>query len=254
MNGRTLLLWLCFFGLAACSSSMTPTVQPLDFVQPTPAIQQVINHPQPSISKLNVEVFRQAAGLPASEEPFSVSIESLNKSNPLASLDCLTIAEPDVLLGALDPPYPMVTCTAGTHVDQGLYRVGCMFPGVMRYVVYRDGKFQSVASREELQALFAPITSENEALSYALALTGDEAKYGLNSLAGYRTFATVLEDTHVVKVDNGYQINLYEYSLCGCGPHSYKVVNLVITTDGSLIMLSRERAFEDPKDDGLCVD
>jgi hypothetical protein len=160
---------------------MTPTAQPPDSVQPTPTIQQVINYPQPSISKINVEVFRQAAGLPASKEPFSVSIESLNKSNPLASLDCLTIAEPNALLGALEPPYPMATCTAETHVDQGLYRVGCMFPGVMRYVVYRDGKFQSVASREELQALFAPITSENEALSYALALTGDEAKYGLNN-------------------------------------------------------------------------
>jgi len=254
MNRRVLLISIGVFGLAACSSSMTPTAQPPDSVQPTPAIQQVINYPQPSISKIDVEIFRQAAGLPASEGPFSVSIESLNKSNPLASLDCLTIAEPNALLGALEPPYPMATCTAGTHVDQGLYRVGCMFPGVMRYVIYRDGEFQSIASREELQALFAPITSENEALSYALALTGDEAKYGLNSLAGYRMFISPLEDTHVLKVDNGYQINLYEFDLCGCGPHLYKVVNLVITTDGSLIVRSRGRAFEDPHDDGLCVD
>ncbi len=123
MNRRVLLILIGLFGLTACSSSMTPTAQPPDSVQPTPTIQQVINYPQPSISKINVEVFRQAAGLPASEEPFSVSIESLSKSNPLASLDCLTIAEPNALLGALEPPYPLVTCTAETHVDQGLYRL-----------------------------------------------------------------------------------------------------------------------------------
>ena len=253
MNRRILLLWLSLLGLAACSSSMTPTVQPT--AKPTtPPTPQIINHTRPVIPRVNTEVFRQAAGLPFGEAPINTYIESIAKTSPLASLDCYAISEPDALIGALDPAYPMVACSTTTEVDRGLYRIGCMMPGVMRYVVYREGKFQSIGSREEFQALYAPITSENEALSYAIALTGDEAKYGLDASAGYRIFMSELEDTHVVKVDNGYQINLYEYSLCGCGPHPYKVVNLVITTDGSLIVRSRGRAFEDPKDDGLCVD
>lgn len=46
-----------------------------------------------------------------------------------------------------------------------------------RYVVYRDGRLQEIHTLAELQTLYAPITTANEALSYAIVVTGLDADF-----------------------------------------------------------------------------
>jgi hypothetical protein len=141
-----------------------------------------------------------------------------------------------------------------------LYTEGCMAPSLIRYVVYRDGQFQVIGSWLELQEVFAPIESPDEALSFAIALTGYSAYYGLEVEPGLTYFVDTLEDTHVVDTDDGsetpggYRVHLFYYELCGCGPHDTVSAKVFVTRSGQISSVERESVFKDPQDDGLCID
>ena len=54
-----------------------------------------------------------------------------------------------------------------------------LLPQMVRYIVYQEGQFRLVSTFDEFRALYAPIESADEALSYALATTGLSARYNL---------------------------------------------------------------------------
>ncbi len=182
------------------------------------------------------------------------------RSGALGALGCAEIRLPGEVLGGLQPAYPLRACLAahqpGERLAEGefIYREGCLISDYIRYVVINDGGFVLLKSLADLQQAYAPIESEVEALSYALAASGLGVRYGLTSQPDLRYFVDQLEDTHVETVPQGYQVRLFDYKLCGCGPHPTYAVDVLVTSDGQLRELGREKIYEDPAEDKLCVD
>ncbi len=216
-------------------------------------LPRVKNHAQPEIS------------FPASEFDDAGCPEEYGRRNcqpdsALGQLGCEQIRPPGELLGALRPVYPMRLClvlrNAGQQLDEGeyVYREGCLTSEYVRYVIQKDGEFVMLKSLADLQQTYAPIETEDEALSYALAATGLGVRYGMTAQRALRYFVDQLEDTNVQPAAEGYQVRLFDYKLCGCGPHPTFAVDVLVTRDGQVQELRREKIYEDPAEDKLCVD
>ena len=219
----------------------------------------VANRPTPVVAPLSMAPFEEA-GCEADE----FGNWSCPEDGPIPALGCDAIGEPGKLLGALEPAYPIARClyypiqhqqeNPDAMDETKLFNDGCLFPVYVRYVIFRDGEFSSMKTLEELQAVYAPIESPEEALSFALAATGLEAKYGLQRQPGFRYFQEPLEDTFVEEKEAGYEALLYHYQVCGCGPHTTSAVRLQVSREGAIEEISNNPVYEDPSEDGLCVD
>ena len=195
---------------------------------------------------------------------------SCPEDSPVAAVDCDQLGEPSARLGALDPAYPLMRCViypyTGKHAGDPesvarieaegyFYSDGCMSPAYVRYIAVREGEFLALKTQADVQALFAPITSADEALSYALAATGYSAYYGLTVERGYHYFEKTLEDTYVAEAKDGtYTVHLFSYQFCGCGPHVTSSVDVQVSRDGQITKSAFTPAFKDPAEDSLCVD
>jgi len=219
---------------------------------------EVTHYPQPDLA-VELEPFRQA-GCTADEYDRWTCPEA----SPLNALGCDALIKPNELLGGLDPAYPLALCRympiqhgespRGSPTDEFIYNDGCLAASYVRYAIQKDGQFQLVKTQRDLKATYAPIESPDEALSYALASSSLEARYNLETPLGYRYQVNKLEDSHVVETGTGYEVLLYHYKVCGCGPHTTSAVLLQVTGEGDIQEIERTPAFEDPKEDGLCVD
>jgi hypothetical protein len=216
-------------------------------------LPEVQNHPQPT---MNVQ-------LDAPWEQGCLSDDTAGgclPGSPIAILGCDSIQPPGDMLGGLDPSFPIHLCLRrpqpGTALDRNafLYKEGCLAVVYVRYVIWSEGDFKLVQSGADLAAQYAPIASPDEALSYALAATGLGVRYGLEPQQGYRYYVDELQDTHVLEVEDGYEVLLYDYEVCGCGPHTTYAVTVKVTHDGEIKEVLRKEVYEDPAEDGLCVD
>ena len=207
------------------------------------------NHPRPSLPALDTSPFLDAGcenGLCPPE-------------SPLGQLGCSRIYAPGEYLGGLQPGLPVNLCAVDgiqmpLQAGEYFYNDGCMRPEFVRYMVWRDGQFVLLKNLAGLQQAFAPVETENEAFSYAIAATGLGARFGLQYEPGLRYFVAEIQDTFVEKTADGYQVHLFDYQICGCGPHSHSAVDVLVTQDGQVRLLSEDVIFEDPDEDGLCVD
>jgi hypothetical protein len=120
--------------------------------------------------------------------------------------------------------------------------------------MYQDGDYLLIRDLEDLKYNFAPITNGDQALGYAIAATGAEARYDLENLEGYRLLANPLQETNVQLVSDGFEVILYSYQACGCGPHTTTMQKIKVTNSGDLQLLESIPAFENPEEDDLCVD
>ncbi len=69
-----------------------------------------------------------------------------------------------------------------------------------------------------------------------------------------RVFKRDAQPTRIEKTVGGYKVNLFGYRLCGCGPHPHYTVEYLVTESGNVSEITREKIYEDPWADGLCVD
>ena len=180
------------------------------------------------------------------------------KKGPLADLGCDSINIDD-LLAAL--PFPTAHCwkyqngpmlPAGEYIHgpRGLIQV------YERLVVLDNGRYRLLKNMSDFYAAAKPVTTEAQALSMAVAVTEVTPAYGLKVVPGYRYFVSTIEDTYVTRENNGDFIvhNLRDYAQFGCGPHTTSMLTMRVPRVGRPSMVSRVKAFEDPKQDGLCVD
>lgn len=218
-----------------------------------PKLPRVENHPQPEFPS-------EAATLDASSCQEQYGRWICAPESALGRLGCEQIRPVGDALGGLQPAYPMRACLALRTGDQPLaegdfiYRDGCLMAEYVRYVILQDGQLRVLKSLADLQQVYAPIESEEEALSYALAASGLGVRYGITAQRNLRYFVDQLEDTHVETLPQGYRVHLFDYKLCGCGPHPTYAVQVLVTSDGQVQELSREKIYEDPAEDKLCVD
>ncbi len=225
--------------------------------QPKPTIT---HYPQPNLT-IDFSPFSEA-GCPSAE----YGLMECAADSPLAAYDCTVLQEPSNLLGGLDPAYPIATCiirpywgesgVGGEPPAEGtyFYNAGGLIPSYIRYVIYRDESFQAIRNADELAAVYAPIDSPDEALSFALAAYDLSAYYNLERNPDYEYVVETLEDTHVEAIEGGYVVHLYHYQVFGCGPHWTSIVDVTVTTEGDLSITNTQQAYKDPSQDNLCVD
>ncbi|NPV75202.1 MAG: hypothetical protein HPY59_02385 [Anaerolineae bacterium] len=179
----------------------------------------------------------------------------------LGKLGCSAVIEPPDALGGLDPDLPVMACRAAftpgeerLEPHEYLYNEGCLMPGYIRLVVWQEGSYHLLKNSEDLKSVYAPIETPEEAFSYAIAATGLEARFDLEPERNFRYHVSSLEETYVEEIEDGYRVHLFHYRLCGCGPHTTSAAAVDVGRDGSIQVGDFIPLFEDPEQDGLCVD
>lgn len=164
----------------------------------------------------------------------------------------------DDSFGGLDPIIPLAkTGTMSFDYDTvipAVYTKGCMGTYYVRYLVELDGEIRMIDSAEGLQQLYAPIESEEEAMSYAVAVTGLTPLNDLHEHREYKRYTRPLVESHSTFDGKQYTVNLFDDYLCGCGPHIVSSVIVTVQQDGSFSLSEPVGAFSDPETDGLCID
>lgn len=210
--------------------------------QSNSSIPRVKNHPVPN---LKVEP------LPVLDIPQSLKLASL----------CPNVQPANDLWGGLKPVNPMAECAVqlamsveATTEPPHLFLTGCALRTTHSLVIYKDGAFQNLDQLDKLQAVFAPIESADEALSYALLATGYEALYGQTVDPSLEYFQRTIEDTYVKKNAKGWEVLLFRNLFCGCGPHYLTTIKVQVFPDGTLSIPEGVPLSEDPQFRNTCVD
>ena len=236
-------LVLVFFLLAGCG----PTVQ-------------IVNHPKPEL-KVDFSPFEEG-DCPPGQSGYRKCLED----SPLYSLGCDFIQPTSELLGGLTPVYPMAKCIYRPydHPDvsdpynipesEYIYRSGGPMLELIHYVIKLDGEFILIKNPEEFRATFSPVETQNEALSFSLALNNVYAGYGSEVNKKFRYYVKELEDTFVEKVNDDFVVHAFAYQFFGCGPHYTYAFDIKVTVDGQVEEMARVKIFNDPAQDDLCVD
>lgn len=164
----------------------------------------------------------------------------------------------DNSFGGLDPKLPMAEAGNMSFdydtVYPAVYTNGCMGTYYVRYLVEVEGEIRLIDSAEGMKELYAPIESEDEALSYAVAVTGLTPLNDLNMHPLYKRYTRPLVESHSTFDGEQYTVNLYDTYICGCGPHIVSSVTVSVQQDGSFTLSEPLGAFSDPKTDGMCID
>lgn len=185
-----------------------------------------------------------------------------NQGSIPQKMGCDTLSKPSEFLGLLSPDRAFMICSYRADLnrqndEQNIKRLwdsGCKIPWKQRLLVYTNGDYLLISDQEDLKYYFAPLTSSDQALGYALAATGFFPRFDLEGLDGFRIFAEPLQTTNVQSTPNGYELSLFGQQLCGCGPHPTYMHKLEVTQSGDVKILESIPAFEDPAEDSLCVD
>ncbi len=219
-----------------------------------PRLPEIIHHDPPEMPAVDLSPF-------FADGCQSGSVGALNcpeDSRP-GQLDCTYLESPDALLGGLQPAYPLVECQLGydrydPNSTPFIFDKGCLDHRWVQYAIYRDGQYQILQTFSDFQAAFAPVESRDEALSYALAVTGLQARFDLETPPEYRYEVNRIEETRVEETDSGYRVYLFSYSVCGCGPHYFRQVAVDVTRDGQIERSAPLNLFRDPRMDKVCGD
>jgi len=235
-------------------------------------LPKLINHPRPNI-EVDLTPFIEASGCQLGKK----GEELQGCENLRAKMGCDKFMPPDPLWGAVTPAYPMVLCVIlpdsrqypnspqlASQLSQKfleeIEKEGYFTWGqgnkrrYTRYVILRDGQFQLINNMSELQKLFAPIESPEEALSYAMMATQFSAHYGQKINPSYRYYTEVIEDSHVVATKQGFKILLYTHKTYGCGSHPASTLLVTLRLNGMISYPSQRLAYANPAEDNLCMD
>jgi len=211
---------------------------------------KIIQHPKPQLS-VDDKILRDL-DCPLAEDG-SRYCAHIPRINPAASLGCSSPYSVPALLGGLTPSYPMASCSVGG--GEYVYQAGCLLDGGNAYLIERNGQYEMVDSLPKLKAAFAPIESENEALSYAIAATGYSAFYGTEipfSYSDIEYYVEKLENTHVEVRGDEYVVRLYDRSLCGCSQHDSVAIDVAVSRQGDIREIYRELVYRNVQTS--CID
>lgn len=170
---------------------------------------------------------------------------------------CDEIISPSDSLGGLSPKVPMVECTfwkENWSSDEGIIHTGCLAPSFNKYIALTNDGFKLIRNKEEFRQFFAPVETPEEALGFAYALTNSYPMYDITVPKNYKVFVSKIKATYAEETFDGFKVHLFDYDFCGCGPHSHYAVDYLVTKAGEVKEISRQKIFENPEEEGLCVD
>ncbi|MBP7737553.1 MAG: hypothetical protein KA369_16350 [Spirochaetes bacterium] len=158
------------------------------------------------------------------------------------------------LAGSLTPAYPMAMGKERIKRTDCLFYRGCTAPEGFTLIIKTGDGYRIARNQDDLKKFFAPIETREEALSYAFISTGLKPEYKFDLGKKPRTFVWKINSTYSIEKGNGYEVNLFDYRECGCGPHPYTMNIYRVGRNGDLIKIETVKYYEDPDQDGLCVD
>lgn len=223
-------------------SSVSSSIWGSDGIPATPIASKphFIDHPTQQ-AKVDVALVEEAGcsiRFPSNEKP-SVECDS---GSPLIQFGCehLLVNQFDIGFG-LDPDYSFVaTCY---FWDTGVYDIG---PLDAAHIFQADDGYVLVDSITQMQEMFAPITSSEEALAYAQLLTGLRAEYEFKPRFGRQMFLQeVIQDTHVTDLGHGYFVHLYHSPTLGCGPYITSQVDVIVGRDATITWMGATPVYID---------
>ena len=250
---RYILPFVLLLVTLGCSLPALPFLHP----QPTPSgsiTPEFVNYPAPALS-MDLTPFIDAG----CKSDAQGTLRCPPNLPPFDQFGCTEILEAPQLLGGLTPAAPLMRCNRDQlpdkelSPDQYFFNQGCLLGSYVNYLAYRDGQFILIRNQAELKAAFGPIDSADEALSFAMAATGFKALYGLKN-ENMRYLAAHIEDTQVIREENQYRVSLYSFATCGCGPHGMSLRVVFVKFNGDVGFIDPQPVWEDPTQDGLCVD
>lgn len=176
-----------------------------------------------------------------------------------AELECTYLLADEPVLGGLQPAYPIVKCQLGydrfpSATVPFIYEEGCLDHRWVQYAIYADGQYTYLTSLADLQKVYSPVDSPQEALSYAVAATGLDPQYDIKTPEEYKYEVERIEETWVEQTSTGYRVHLFHYSTCGCGPHWFSSIVVDVARDGTIVQQAPVNLFRDPRLDEVCGD
>lgn len=143
-------------------------------------------------------------------------------------------------LDALTPAFPAYFCrrSAKNLLHPFAFQAsGCLFPGYITFIVEHQGQATAPQSQAAFHALYAPIDTPAEALSYAIAITQFTQENRQIVLPGYRPFdqRTIPYQVSTEAADRyRAQIMVQDGPRCGCAKRSLQAVTYQITKNGQI--------------------
>ncbi len=164
-------------------------------------------------------------------------------------------------LGGLTPNYPIAIANQmlidfhGKPLSKDTdWVTGGFIPQALKIAVKIDGKYILINNRKELEKIYAPISTTQEALAYAVLYTRSFPAFkDFFDKTKYEYVKDKPEISYSIKEGGHYKVHLFSYVTFGCDHPFYSEIYQV-NTDGTVTLLSRVRSFIDPKKRSLCVD
>jgi hypothetical protein len=165
----------------------------------------------------------------------------------LIDLECDEVRSPRFFVNGLQPPYAIIECIhkEDEPADPTYFRQPAGLDTRYRsYAIHLDGTYRLLIKRSEFKDTFAPVESMDEALSYAMAMTGLEARFDLQSLDGVEYLVDELAETHVEETPEGYLVYLFDSdNKMGCDTHSFYAVKVLVTAEGDVEEAERQEIY-----------
>ncbi|WP_045687638.1 hypothetical protein [Hymenobacter sp. AT01-02] len=158
--------------------------------------------------------------------------------------------------GGLQPAYPMASVFSPSYEDcnEPKWKSRGMIMGCRKILIKKDTSYVLIGTTNELQHIYSPITSKQEALSYASIYF---SYFPITTSSFFKDKYTYKLSKLISKADsleNYFIVHLYDKKFFGCGPHPYYYATIKVFRDGNVQEMQKLEAFRDPEDDALCVD
>ena len=165
----------------------------------------------------------------------------------LIALGCDETSLPHFYIGGLQPPDAVMECIheSGEPPNRDYFRQPQGMDTRLRsFAVRQDGRYRLIIRKSEFQAIFAPVESAEEAISFAMALSSFSARFDLKADAQVKYLVDVIQETHAEQTPEGYLVYLFDTDReMGCGEHSFYAVQVLVTPEGQAREVERQEIY-----------
>jgi hypothetical protein len=166
----------------------------------------------------------------------------------LIALGCDETSVPGFYIGGLQPPYAVMECihASGEPPNREYFRQPAGMDTRLRsFAVWQDGRYRLIIRKSEFQAIFAPVDSTDEAISFAMALSSLSARFDLDPHAQVDYLVDVIQETHAEQTPDGTLVYLFDTDReMGCGEHSFYAVQVLVTPEGQAHEVERQEIYK----------
>ncbi|MBO3272429.1 hypothetical protein [Hymenobacter defluvii] len=158
--------------------------------------------------------------------------------------------------GGLTPQYHLASGFREGDCQDVAWQNEGLIAGCKEIVLQQKDTIIFIKNRSELKKIFSPISSKQEALSFACAYAD---YFPITDLSFYNNkedyyYLRNKDISSIDSLNSYYIVHLYDYETFGCGPHPYYAVDVKVYTSGEVKELTRNEAFRNPDTDNQCVD